>query len=127
MAEKVGRGKGKARAMSEAHYAAVLLNIYSLAIGFVVAGALASSVTLVTGQPLRFELPEQLSPLETVFAMLCRIIAGPFMIMRNTISSIFKTRREPYWVMMAIVIASLWSFCQGVIILETACQIGACS
>lgn len=112
--------------MSEAHFAAVMLNIYSLAIGFVVAGAIASSVTLVTGQPLRFELPEQLSPLETIFAMICRIIAGPFMIMRNTIISIFTSGREPYWIMMAIIIASIWSFCQGVIILETACHLGAC-
>lgn len=113
--------------MAEAHLAAILLNIYSLAIGFAVAGALASSVTLITGQPLRFAMPAELTPLGACAAMVCRIIAGPFLIMHNTLRSIFTTRREPYWVMIAIVIACLWSFCQGVLILETACKLGACS
>lgn len=113
--------------MSEAHYAAVLLNLYSLAIGFTVAGTFAASFAVVTGEPLKFEMAERRSNLTLLAGMLCRIVAGPYMILRNTFRAVMITRREPYWVMMAIIIASLWSFCQGVLILETACQLGACS
>lgn len=113
--------------MSDPHTAAVLLNIYSLALGFVVAGITASAASVVTGEPLKFEMAPNESKLMLFIGTCCRIIAGPFMILRNTFFSILVAGREPYWVMIAIVIASLWSFCQGVILLETACQFGMCS
>jgi len=114
--------------MDQAHYAAILLNIYSLAIGFTAAGVCASVSAMVTGQPLRFEMrQEHASNLSLLAGAACRIIAGPFMILRNTLQAILFKGSEPYWIMVAIIIACLWSFCQGVIILETACQLGACS
>ena len=114
--------------MDQAHYAAILLNIYSLAIGFTVAGVCAATSAMVTGRPLRFEMKdEQTSNLSLLVGAACRIIAGPFMILRNTFHAILLKGCEPYWIMVAIIIACLWSFCQGVVILETACQLGACS
>lgn len=105
----------------------ILLNIYTLAVGFTVGGVLASSFTLLTGNQLRFEMPAGQDKLVILVGTICRIIAGPFMIMRNTIRAVMVAGQEPYWIMMAIVIASLWSFCQGVIIVETVCMLGACS
>ena len=114
--------------MDQAHYAAILLNIYSLAIGFTVAGVCASVSAMVTGRPLRFEMrDEPASNLSLLAGAACRIIAGPFMILRNTFHAVVLKGSEPYWIMLAIIIACLWSFCQGVVILETACQLGACS
>ncbi len=113
--------------MAEAHYAAILLNLYSLAIGFTVAGTFAASFAMLTGEPLKFEMAGRQPNHILLIGMVCRVVAGPFIILRNTLRAVFIAKREPYWVMMAIVIASLWSFCQGVVILETACQLGACS
>lgn len=113
--------------MADAHQAAVLLNIYSLAIGFVAAGTLASSFAMITGKPLKFELPPEQSHFHNITGAMCRIIAGPFMIMRSMIYSIILQKSEPYWIVVAIVFASLWSFCQGVLILESLCQLGACT
>lgn len=113
--------------MADPEYAAILLNFYSLAIGFVAAATCASATAVVTGQPLKFEISAGQNNLALIVGTICRIIAGPFMIIRNTLKAIMTAGREPYWVMMAIIIASLWSFCQGVIILETACRLGACA
>lgn len=113
--------------MVQAENAAIFLNLYSLAIGFVVAGTIASATSVVTGQPLKFEMGEEQDNFTLICGTICRIIAGPFMIIRNTWRAVLITGREPYWVMMAIVIASLWSFCQGVIILETVCLFNGCA
>ena len=112
--------------MAEMQTAAILLNLYSLAIGFTVAALCGSAVPMLTGKPLRFEMPNQQSNLEMIIGCFCRIIAGPFLIIRNTLKAILITGREPYWVMMAIVLAGLWSYCQGVILIETMCQLGLC-
>ena len=113
--------------MIDPQYAGVLLNIYSLAIGFTVAGICASLVPIYTGSPLIFEMETSHNNMELLLGAVCRIIAGPFLILQNTIKAILSTGREPYWVMMAIVIAGFWSFCQGVLILEAICKLGACS
>ncbi len=108
-----------------ADYAGVLLNIYSLAIGFTVAAMAASTFALITGRPLRFEMTANQNNLSVFIGACARIIAGPFLIIKNTLRALAITGREPYWVMMAIIIAAFWSFCQGVIIIETAHTLGA--
>lgn len=105
----------------------IILNIYTLALGFTVGGFCASSFALVTGQPLKFEMPREQSNLSVMIGTMFRLIAGPFMIIRNTLRAVMIAGREPYWVMMAIVISALWSFCQGVLIVEAVCQLSACS
>ncbi len=105
----------------------IFFRLYVLATGFAVGGFIATSFSLMTGHPLRFEM----SPNQTTFSLLTgaaiRLLAGPFIIMRNTLKAVFTAGREPYWVMMAVVIASFWSFCQGILILETACRLTACA
>lgn len=105
----------------------IILNIYILAIGFSVGGFCASSFALITGHALRFEMAANQSNLSMFLGFIARILAGPFMIMRNTLRAVLIRGSEPYWIMIAIVFASLWSYCQGVLILETICQLGACS
>lgn len=105
----------------------IILNIYTLAIGFTVGGVCASSFALLTGQALRFEMASNQNQVSMALGFVTRIIAGPFMIMRNTLRAVLISGSEPYWIMIAIVFASLWSYCQGVLILETVCQLGACS
>lgn len=113
--------------MSDADYAAILLNIYSLLLGFTVAAMCASVSALVTGHNLRFEMSRTEVNLSMLLGAGARIVAGPFLILRNSLRAMMIKGREPYWVMMSIIIAAFWSFCQGVIILETVCKLGACS
>lgn len=108
-------------------YFPVLFNLYVLATGFAVGGFFATSFALLTGKPLHFEMATNQPAIVLIIGTFLRIIAGPFMIIRNTLKAVISAGREPYWVMMAIVLSSFWSFCQGVIILETACKLGACS
>lgn len=105
----------------------IILNIYTLAVGFTVGGVFASSFALITGQALRFEMASNQGQLSMALGVITRIIAGPFMIIRNTFRAVLISGSEPYWIMVAIVFASLWSYCQGVLILETICKLGACS
>lgn len=105
----------------------ILLKLYSLAVGFAAAGLCASTTALITGQPLRFEMPVGQNTLSVALGAIARIIAGPFLLLRNTYRALMIKGREPYWVMMSIIIACFWSFCQGVLIVETACSISACS
>jgi hypothetical protein len=105
----------------------IILNIYTLAVGFTVGGVFASSFALITGNALRFEMASNQGQLSMLLGFITRIIAGPFMIIRNTFRAVLISGSEPYWIMVAIVFASLWSYCQGVLILETVCQLGACS
>lgn len=105
----------------------IILNIYTLAIGFTVGGICASSFALMTGQALRFEMSSNQSNLSMFIGTIFRVLAGPFMIMRNTLRAVLISGSEPYWIMIAIVFASFWSYCQGVLILETICKLGACS
>ena len=105
----------------------IILNIYTLAVGFTVGGVFASSFALITGQALRFDMATNQGQLSMALGFITRIIAGPFRIIRNTFRAVFISGSEPYWIMVAIVFASLWSYCQGVLILETICKLGACS
>lgn len=109
-----------------ADYAEILLNLYSLAFGFTVAGMCASTCALITGEPLRFEMAAGRGNISILLGTGARIIAGPFLMVKNTLRALILKGRAPYWVMMSIIIASLWSFCQGVIIIETICKLGAC-
>lgn len=108
-------------------YFPILFNLYVLATGFAVGGFFATSFALLTGRPLNFEMSTNLPITAMIIGTIFRILAGPYMIARNTLRAILVAGREPYWVMMAIVLASVWSYCQGVIIIETVCRLGACS
>lgn len=94
---------------------------YIMAVGFVFAGMSASLHQLVTGRPLRFECAGY--GFAVVFAVLVRVFAGPAILMRNAIKGALLGR-PPYWLALSAIIASLWSFFSGIIMLELLVRAG---
>ena len=88
----------------------------ALAVGFAVAGMLASAYQLVTEQPLSFRLLGQGASFATLLAIPVLTFAAPFVIMRNTIRGRRIERRRFEFVMAATVIAGLWSLMSGTVV-----------
>lgn len=95
------------------------LHIYVTAIGFVTAGLLASSSQLVTGHPLGFTIGERASVLASILSVVTRVIAGPVILLRNALRGRLIEGRALYWLAMSMVVATVWSFFSGVVVLET--------
>lgn len=95
----------------------VFVSIYLIITGFVCSGVLGSLYQLVNTQPagFAFSCETWLSSLAGVF--FC-IFAGPFIIMRNTLRARKMEGRRLGWVVAASAIASLWSFCTGLLIVH---------
>ncbi|TBW33891.1 hypothetical protein EYW49_19385 [Siculibacillus lacustris] len=91
---------------------------YAAASGFVAAGVLASFYQLVTDRPARFAVEIESFGKGVVGVLLCAI-AGPFIIMRNAIRGRMLERRPVGWLVASTAIATGWSLCSGVLVLQT--------
>jgi O-antigen/teichoic acid export membrane protein len=88
----------------------------ALAIGFAVAGLISTGYQLVTERPASFRLLEQ-GPHPAAFAAIPFLVfAAPFIIMRNTIRGRRIERRRFEFVMVATVIAGVWSLMSGTVV-----------
>jgi hypothetical protein len=95
----------------------------ALAIGFAVAGLIATGYQLVAQQPASFRLLEQ-GPRPATFAAIPMLVfAAPFIIMRNTIRGRRIERRRFEFVMIATVIAGIWSLLSGTVVVMAFEQI----
>lgn len=90
---------------------------YTVAVGFVAAGLIASGYQLVTNKQISFELLFQRSSL-AVLAVIVLVIAGPAVIMRNAIRGRLVENRPGHWLAMSTLLSAGWSFLQGVFILS---------
>jgi hypothetical protein len=88
----------------------------ALLIGFAVAGSLASGYQLVTERPLSFRLLNQGAQLVTFLAIPVLTFAAPFVIMRNVIRGRRIERRRFEFVMMATILAGIWSLMSGTVV-----------
>ena len=101
-----------------------LQSVIVLLIGFSVAGSLATGYQLVTERPLSFRLlnggPQPL----TFLAIPVLTFAAPFVIMRNAVRGRRIEGRRFEFVMLATVIAGLWSLFSGTVVTTafTACS-----
>jgi len=95
---------------------------YIIAVGFVFAGLSASFHQLVTGEPLRFECASGYG-FAIVLKVMVRVFAGPAILMRNAIKGALRGR-PPYWLALSTIIASLWSFFSGIVMLELLVRAG---
>src|SRR3954451_7389895 len=93
-----------------------LQSIIVLAIGFAVAGSLATGYQLVTERPLSFRLLNQGAQLVTFLAVPVLTFAAPFVIMRNVIRGRRIERRRFEFVMMATILAGFWSLMSGTVL-----------
>lgn len=96
--------------------------LYIIAVGFVLAGLSASLHQLVTGRPLRFEFASARA-FAIILGLPLRAFAGPAILMRNAIKGALLGR-PPYWLALSTIIASLWSFFSGVLLIELLLRFG---
>jgi len=90
--------------------------LYVTAVGFVAAGLLASFVQLVSGEPMRFSV-EPKSLLDSIGAVLLRVLAGPAILMRNAWGLQLQARPK-IWFGVSAAIAAVWSLFSGALLLD---------
>jgi hypothetical protein len=96
-----------------------LNSLFSLCIGFALAGALASGYQAMVQRPAGFGLLQEGVAPSTFAAVPFLIFAAPFIIMRNTLRGAKIERRRFEFVMMATVLAGFWSMMSGTFFLMT--------
>ncbi len=92
---------------------------YTIAVGFVTAGLIASTYQLFTNRQVAFEFLFDHKP-AAVAGVLALVLAGPAVIMRNAIRGRLIENRPGHWLAISTVISAGWSFLQGVFILSFA-------
>src|SRR5438045_6796589 len=96
-----------------------LNSLFSLCIGFALAGALASGYQAMAERPAGFGLLQDGVAPKTFAAVPFLVFAAPFIIMRNTLRGRQLESRRVEFVMMATVIAGFWSMMSGTFVLMT--------
>ncbi len=92
------------------------LYAFVTATGFVTAGLCTSFAELWTGRRLRFEMLDP-RPRVLPLGITARVLAGPFIIMRNATKAAL-VGRPAQWLVLSTIIAVFWSFFSGVVILQ---------
>lgn len=98
--------------------------LQSLAVGFAFAGLLASSFELFTTRRADFRLLEA-GGIVAVASVPVVIFSAPFLILRNTVRGSRIEGRPFMFVMLASIVASLWSMASGRVVLDLLHLIGA--
>jgi hypothetical protein len=96
-----------------------LNSLFSICIGFALAGALASGYQALVQRPAGFGLLQEGVAPKTFAAVPFLVFAAPFIIMRNTLRGAKVERRRFEFVMMATVLAGFWSLMSGTFFLMT--------
>lgn len=99
--------------------------VFALAIGFAVAGLMASGYQLVTGRPVSFGLLHSGPHPGTFAAVPLLVFAAPFIIMRNTVRGCRIEGRGFSAAMTAMIIAGSWSLMSGTVVLMALAALGA--
>ena len=93
-----------------------LQSVIVLLIGFAVAGSLATGYQLITERPLSFRLLNGGPQPVTILAIPVLTFAAPFVIMRNIMRGRRIQSRRFEFVMLATMIAGLWSLLSGTVV-----------
>ena len=96
-----------------------LNSFLSLAIGFALAGMLASGYQVWAQRPAGFGLLNEGVVPKAFAAVPFLMFAAPFIIMRNTLRGARIERRRFEFVMIATIIAGFWSLMSGTFFLMT--------
>ena len=89
--------------------------LQTLIVGFVFAGLLCSAFELLTERRASFALLES-GGLLTVVSVPLLVFSAPFIILRNTLRGRRYEHRPIGFVMLATIIAGLWSLCSGALL-----------
>ncbi|MGY8708124.1 hypothetical protein RAD16_20475 [Bradyrhizobium sp. 18BD] len=102
-------------------------SLFSILIGFALAGALVSGYQAATQRPAGFSLLQDGVAPKTFAAVPFLVFAAPFIIMRNTLRGMRLESRRLEFVMMATIIAGFWSMMSGTFFLMTLRATGVLS
>lgn len=91
-------------------------SLIALALGFAVAGLCATGYQLATQRPASFGLLNSGRYAAAIAAVPLLYFAAPFIIMRNTVAGRRVQRRRFEFVMMATVLAGVWSLMSGTVV-----------
>jgi hypothetical protein len=103
---------------------AALEALQSLVMGFAFAGLLASAFELFTAQRADFRLL-QAGGLFAVASVPVVVFSAPFLIVRNTVRGRRIEGRPILFVLLASMIASVWSIASGRIVLDLLQMLGS--
>ena len=93
--------------------------LFSICIGFALAGALVNGYQALAQRPAGFGLLQDGVAPKTFAAVPFLVFAAPFIIMRNTLRGMRVESRRAEFVMMATLIAGFWSMMSGTFFLMT--------
>ncbi|NEW86205.1 MULTISPECIES: DUF6949 family protein [Rhodopseudomonas] len=102
-------------------------NLFSLLIGFAVAGAATCAYQALTQRSAGFTMLQQGVATQSFAAVPFLMFAAPFIIMRNTLlgpRTTITARRRAEFVMLATVIAGTWSLMSGTVVLMALHAVG---
>lgn len=94
-----------------------LNSLFALLLGFALAGALTSGYQAFVQRPAGFGLLAGGARPGTIAAVPFLVFAAPFIIMRNTVRGRQIESRRFEFVMMATILAGLWSMMSGTFVL----------
>jgi len=94
-------------------------SFFSLCIGFALAGALTSGYQAIVQRPVGFGLLQEGVAPKTFAAVPFLVFAAPFIIMRNTLRGARIENRRVEFVMMATILAGIWSLMSGTFFVMT--------
>ena len=99
-------------------------SLLDLAIGFAVAGMLASGYQLLTLQPASFHLLHEGERNRALAAVLFLLFAAPFIIVRNTVRGTRINGRNFAFAALAALVAGFWSLMSGTVVVMALEAVG---
>jgi hypothetical protein len=108
--------------------AEAIQSFFALAIGFALAGVLATGYQAATSRPASFRLLQGGPQAATFAAVPFLVVAAPFIIMRNILRrhsiEAWREGSRPWVVMSATIIAGLWSLMSGTLAISLLMALG---
>jgi hypothetical protein len=99
-------------------------SLMTLLLGFALAGVLASGYQALVQRPAGFGLLQQGVVGKALAAVPFLVFAAPFIIMRNTVRGRRIENRRAEFVMLATVLAGVWSMMSGTVVLMSLRAVG---
>src|SRR5262252_718381 len=99
-------------------------HLFALALGFAVAGLIATGYQVVTRRPASFRLLQRGPRPSTFAAVPLLAFAAPFIIMRNTLRGRRIEGRGFSMVMISTIIAGCWSLMSGTVVMMALISLG---
>jgi hypothetical protein len=99
-------------------------SLLALAVGFAVAGLLASGYQMLTLQPASFRLLHEAERNTALAAVPFLLFAAPFIIVRNTIRGRQADQRSFGTAAVAAFVAGFWSLMSGTVVLMALQALG---